>query len=44
MSKKEHKFDNKKMNKSNFHKNKKRVNIYDLDVNEILVSKRESYG
>ena len=36
-------FDDKKINKSNFYKSKKLFNIYDLDVNEILVSKRESY-
>ena len=30
----------KKINKSNFYKNKKLFNIYDLDVNKILVSKR----
>ena len=34
----------KKINKSNFYKNKKLFNIYDLNVNRILVSKRESYG
>ena len=31
-------------NKSNFYKNKKLFNIHDLDVNKILVSKKESYG
>ena len=30
--------------KSNFYKNKKRFDIHDLDVNKILVSKKESYG
>ena len=34
----------KKINKSNFYKNKKLFSIHDLDVNKILVSKRESYG
>ena len=34
----------KKINKSNFYKNKKLFNIHDLDVNKILVSKKESYG
>ena len=34
----------KKINKSNFYKNKKIFNIHDLDVNKILASKRESYG
>ena len=36
-------FDDKKINKSNFYKNKKLFNIHALDVNKILVSKRESY-
>ena len=36
-------FDDKKNNKSNFCKNKKLFNIYDLDVNKVLVSKKESY-
>ena len=34
----------KKINKSTFYKNKKLFNIHDLDVNKILVSKKESYG
>ena len=34
----------KKINKSNFYKNKKLFNIHNLDVNTILVSKNESYG
>ena len=34
----------KKINKVNFYKNKKIFNIYDLDVNKILVSTKESYG
>ena len=37
-------FDDKKINKSNFYKNKKLFNMHDLDVNKILVSKKESYG
>ena len=37
-------FDDKKINKSIFYKNKKLFNIHDLDVNKILVSKKESYG
>ena len=37
-------FDDKKISKSNFYKNKKIFNIYDLDVNKILVSKKESYS
>ena len=44
MSEKSINFDDKKINKGSFHKKKKLFNIYDLDVNEILVSKRESYG
>ena len=35
---------NKKINKSNFYKNKKIFKIDDIDVNKILVSKKESYG
>ena len=37
-------FEDKKINKSTFYKNKKLFNIHDLDANEILVSKKESYG
>ena len=37
-------FEDKKINKSHFYKNKKLFNIHDLDVNKILVSKKESYG
>ena len=37
-------FDDKKVNKSTFYKNKKLFNIHDLDANKILVSKKESYG
>ena len=37
-------FDDKKISKSNFYKNKELFNIHDLDVNKILVSKKESYG
>ena len=44
MSGKSINFDEKKINKSNFDKNKKLFNIHDLDVNKILVSKKESYG
>ena len=36
-------FDDKKINKSNFHRNKKLFNIYDIDVNQILVSNKEPY-
>ena len=44
MSGKSINFEDKKINKSNFCKNKKLFNIHDLDVNKILVSKKESYG
>ena len=44
MSGKSINFDNKKINRSNFYKNKKLFNVHELDVNEILVSKKESYG
>ena len=44
MGEKSTSFDDKKINKSNFYKNKKMFNIYDLDVNKILVSKKESCG
>ena len=44
MSGKSISFNDKKINKSNFYKNKKLFNINDLDVNKILVSKKESYG
>ena len=36
-------FEDKKINKSTFYKNKELFNIHDLDVNKILVSKKESY-
>ena len=35
-------FDDKKINKSNFYKNKKLSKIYDID--KILVSKKQSHG
>ena len=37
-------FSNKKINKSNFYKNKKLFSLNDIDVNKILVSKKESYS
>ena len=37
-------FNDKKIRKSTFYKNKKINNIKDIDVNDILVSKKESYG
>ena len=36
--------DDKKINKSNFCKNKKLFNLNDIDANKILVSKKESNG
>ena len=36
-------FEDKKINKSIFHKNKKLFNKHDIDVNKILVSKEELY-
>ena len=44
MSGKSIKFDDKKINKSNFYKNKKLFNLHDIDANKILVSKKESCG
>ena len=37
-------FDDKKINKSTFYKNRNLFNIHVLDVNKILVSKKESHG
>ena len=37
-------FNDKKINKSNFYKNKKPYKINEIDVDKILLSKRESYG
>ena len=44
MSGKNINFNDKKIKKSRFHKDKKINNIEDIDVNNILVSKKESYG
>ena len=44
MSGKSMNFEDKKNNKFNFYKSKKIFNIHDLDVNKILVSKKESHG
>ena len=44
MSGKSINFEDKNINESNFYKNTKLFHIHDLDVNKILVSKRESYG
>ena len=37
-------FDDEKINKNDFYKNKKPVIIDDIDVNKILFSKKEPYG
>ena len=37
-------FDNKKVKKSDFYKNKKKIKIDETDVNKILISKKEPYG
>ena len=37
-------FEDKKINKSNFYKNRKIFKIEDIDINKILVSKKESYS
>ena len=37
-------FDDKKINKINFYKNKKLPKIDDIDVNKVLISKKEAYG
>ena len=37
-------FDNKNIKKSNFFGKKKKINIDGIDINEILVSKKEQYG
>ena len=44
MSAKRINFDDKKINKSNFYKNKKLFSLSDIDVNKILVSNKKSYG
>ena len=44
MSGKSINFDDNKINKSSFYKNKKLFNLSDIDANKILVSKKESYG
>ena len=37
-------FDNKNIKKSDFYNKNKQFNIDDIDVNKILVSKKEQYG
>ena len=44
MSGKNMNFEDKRINKSDFYKNKKVTKIDDIDVNKILVSKKEPYG
>ena len=44
MSGKNINFDDKKIKKSDFYKNKKINKIDDINVNNILVSKKEPYG
>ena len=44
MSGKNINFDDKRIIKSTFYKNKTIINIEDIDVNNILVSKKEAYG
>ena len=44
MSEKSINFDDKKINKGSFYKNKKLFSLNDIDVNKILVSKKESSG
>ena len=44
MSGKNVNFEDKKIKKSDFYKNKKLTKIDDIDVNKMLVSKKEPYG
>ena len=44
MSEKSINFGDKKVNKKDFYKNKELFKIEDIDINKILVSKKESYG
>ena len=37
-------FDDNKINKSNFYKNKKLFDVYEMEVDKILISKKQSYG
>ena len=37
-------FDDKKINKSNFFKNKKPIKIDDIDFDNVLISEKEPYG
>ena len=44
MSEKNKSFDKKKIKKSKYYRNKKVSSIDDIDINKILVSKKEPYG
>ena len=44
MSRKNKIFNDKTINESNFYKNKRLFKIDDIDINKILVLKKESYG
>ena len=44
MSKKSINFDDKKINNSNFFKNKKPFEIHDVDIDNVLIFKKEPYG
>ena len=44
MNEKSINFDDEKISKSNFYRNKTRFNRRDLDINKVLISKKESYG
>ena len=44
MSGKNINFNDKKINKNNFYRNKKLFNIDDIDVKKILISKKKPYG
>ena len=44
MSEKNIIFDDKKINKINFYRNKKLFSIYDIKVDEVLIFKKESYA
>ena len=37
-------FEDKKVNKKAFYNNKKPYDVYDIDTEKVLVSKKESYG
>ena len=37
-------FHDNKINKSNFYKNKKLFDVYEMEVDKILISQKQSYG